>query len=217
MMDFQNISSIKSLVEKYELDHYVVPDLNLENADTIFILESPHMNEVKKGYPAAGSSGVNMSRQLLEEESIKQTSLGKLIFTKKITNYGIMNISNIPLQGKVYKSGDINEIMENLFWIRNRITTDRNAITAEFKDNPELKKYLIKLLLKSFEDRFSTFENKKIVLCGNFSKAFYCQISNIPKNNLIFGGKHPAIWYSGGHYGSRLDNDKFPFSKYNCN
>ena len=195
MMDFQNISSIKSLVEKYELDHYVVPDLNLDNADTIFVLESPHINEVKKRYPAAGSSGVNMSNFLFEEADIQQIPLGKLICSKRVTQYGIMNISNIPLQEKVYKSSDINDVMKNLFWIRDRITKDKNAITAEFEDSREIKNHLIMLLLKSFTKRLNalSLQDKDIVLCGNFAQAFYGGIEDKPSNH-IRNLKHPNVW-----------------------
>lgn len=63
---------------------------------TLFILESPHKEEIEFEYPAAGQTGKNMSRVILNNDKI---AFGKLLFDKDalVSEYGIFNSCQFPL------------------------------------------------------------------------------------------------------------------------
>jgi len=62
----------------------------------LFILESPHIDETKLGYPAAGRTGKNMSRNIIGNDNI---SFGKILYEKNenASAYGIFNSCQFPL------------------------------------------------------------------------------------------------------------------------
>ncbi len=140
-----------------ELDDYFVDDLIDEDSKIIFVLESPHTDEVKNGYPVAGKSGKDISKVLFGLSE----PFGKLLYEKKITNIGIVNVSNYPLQKSAYKNQDLKTI-EFFEQIRQNPKTrkyDKNSI------NPTINKIMI-----DFKNRITTCRDKKVVLCGNFAQ-----------------------------------------------
>ncbi len=58
-----------------KLKNYFVNDLLHVENNVIFVLESPHIQEVKNGYPVAGKSGNDMSKVLFGLDE----AFGKLI------------------------------------------------------------------------------------------------------------------------------------------
>ncbi len=140
-----------------ELDDYFVDDLIDEDSKIIFVLESPHTDEVKNGYPVAGKSGKDISKVLFSLEE----PFGKLLYEKKITDIGILNVSNYPLQKSAYKNQDIKEL----------------EFFELIRQNPKLRKYdknginiITTKIMEDFKNRLSTCRDKKIVLCGNFAQ-----------------------------------------------
>ena len=99
---------MNDFIQKYNFDDYFVNDLIDSTTEIIFVLESPHVYEVKNGYPVAGKSGKDMSKILFEDAELKKESFGKLISEKKVQKFGIINISNIPLQELAYDVNDKN-------------------------------------------------------------------------------------------------------------
>lgn len=67
-----------------------------EDIKTLFILESPHTEEIELLYPAAGKAGKNMSRNILGNSEIP---FGKLLKERdwRIKNYGVFNTCHFPL------------------------------------------------------------------------------------------------------------------------
>ena len=157
---------MKDFIEKYSFKEYFVNDLLYNDTEIIFVLESPHVYEVKNGYPVAGKSGKDMSKVLVNDENLKKESFGKLIYEQKIKNLGIINISNIPLQELAYSTEDINF---------QKLTTQ--LIFKDFvlfRQNPSMRKKecrvnkLIGIFQEDFVKRLSLYKDKKIVLCGGF-------------------------------------------------
>ena len=157
---------MKDFIQRYGFEDYYVGDLVDEETEIIFVLESPHVYEVKNGYPVAGKSGKDMSKVLIEDETLKKLSFGQLIFEKKIQKFGIVNISNIPLQELAY---DLNN--------KNFLALPTQLIFKDFvlfRQNPRLRKKearvnnLIKTYQEDFRKRLETHKDKKIVLCGAF-------------------------------------------------
>ena len=169
---------MNEFIQKYHFEDYFVNDLLNEDTEIIFILESPHVYEVKNGYPVAGKSGKDMSKVLFCDEALKKESFGKLIFEKKVQKFGIINISNIPLQELAYDLSDDN------FSSLHPKSTSSHSLTAHvelifkdfalFRQNPTLRKKdcrvntLIKMYQEDFISRLSPYKDKKIVLCGAF-------------------------------------------------
>jgi len=149
---------MKNLIKQHNFSEYFVDDLLDFNTKIIFVLESPHTQEVKNGYPVAGKSGKDMSKTLFEDENLKTISFGKLIYEKQISGFGILNVSNIPLQKSAYKNQD-DEIFRDFELIR---------------QNPKLRKKecllnnTIRTIQSDFKNRLELHKDKKIVLCGAF-------------------------------------------------
>jgi len=157
---------MNDFIEKYKFSDYFVNDLLYDDTKTIFVLESPHIYEVKNGYPVAGKSGKDMSKSLIEDENLKTESFGKLIYEQKIKNFGIVNISNIPLQELAYSTED-----ENFQQLTTQLIFKDFVL---FRQNPSLRKRdcrvntLIRIFQEDFRKRLSPHKDKKIVLCGGF-------------------------------------------------
>lgn len=94
------------------IDDYCVPDLEGANTKWTFVLESPHNDEIRLGYPAAGDSGKIMSEVLL---GTKQP-IGQLLHVKNpiAAGYSVMNASCIPLQNICYQESDLHQKMEEI-------------------------------------------------------------------------------------------------------
>ena len=157
---------MNDLIERYGFEDYFVNDLIDSKTEIIFVLESPHVYEVKNGYPVAGKSGKDMSKILFENEDLKKESFGKLIYEKKVQKFGIVNISNIPLQELAY---DVND--KNFSSLPTQLIFKDFAL---FRQNPSLRKKdcrvnkLIKIYQEDFRKRLEVHKDKKIVLCGAF-------------------------------------------------
>ena len=82
------------------LKDYFVNDLVYDEVRVVFVLESPHTQEVKNGYPVAGKSGNDMSKVLFGLDE----AFGKLIYEQIIKNIAIVNVCNYPLQKSAYSS-----------------------------------------------------------------------------------------------------------------
>jgi len=153
-----------------KLKDYFVDDLLFDNTDVIFVLESPHTQEVKNGYPVAGKSGNDMSKVLFGLDE----SFGKLIYEQKIKHIGILNVSNYPLQHSAYKE--------------------------EFRQNPKQRRYdksginpsVIKMM-EDFKKRLEVHKDKKVVLCGNFAQSAFESVFNTDEFKTIFKVPHPSF------------------------
>ncbi|WLR52581.1 hypothetical protein LC040_06725 [Bacillus tianshenii] len=167
-MDFRNIMNSLS-------KEYLVPDANVEQASLIFILESPHVQEVKNGVPVAGASGATMTKHLVGAE--QKTPLGLLVKkyvehneAEEVENIGLMNICQLPMQRAAYQKNDI-EQLNDFFDIVEGIRTSNHK--KEFKD--ETWNDMQKVILNHFLKRLKELENKSYTLvpCGRFAQKFF--------------------------------------------
>lgn len=90
-----------------KIEDYRVPDLQGANTKWTFVLESPHDDEIRHGYPAAGDSGRIMSEVLLGATE----PFGRLLQENDplVADYSVMNASFIPLQGTCYHEPNLRE------------------------------------------------------------------------------------------------------------
>lgn len=164
-----------------KLKNYFVDDLLDMNNKIIFVLESPHTEEVKNGYPVAGKSGKDIAKILFSIEE----AFGKLVFEKKITNIGIINVCNYPLQMSAYKELDKIENKMNFF--------------EKIRQNPKPRKttnpvnQIIQEMMNDFKSRLSLQKEKKIVLCGNFAQDAFDSVINKNYFKEVLKVPHPSF------------------------
>ena len=162
------------------LKDYFVDDLVYDDVRVVFVLESPHTQEIKNGYPVAGKSGNDMSKVLFGLDE----AFGKLIFEQKIKKIAIINVCNYPLQKSAYKNPDMSELEQ----------------FEKIRQNPKLRKYdnnginaVLKPMMEDFSKRLSNYKDKKIVLCGNFAGAAFDSILNEAEFKEILRVPHPSF------------------------
>ncbi len=178
---------MNKIIEKYNLIDYAVSDMLNSDTKIIFVLESPHTQEVKNGYPVAGKSGKDMSKVLLKDVEFKQHSFGKLIYENKLPTFGIINVSNIPLQQSAYDQDSCN-IPQTLF-----------REFELFRQNPSPRKKkcdlntTIVILAKDFKKRLKPHKDKKIVLCGRFAQKIFNDLFSHSEFKDIIEIPHPSF------------------------
>ncbi|RIV17748.1 hypothetical protein D2Q93_14960 [Alicyclobacillaceae bacterium I2511] len=179
-------------------EQYTVPDIITENSTCIFILESPHIQELQYGAPVAGASGATMSKHLFGPE-YGRFPLGRLVKKNveenknrpRLNRIGLLNVCNVPLQGNAYKAAwvpqELGEWLRDLASLRTNNQRDNygsprlNAIQAVLLDNLRAK-------LVPLQSR-----NLSLVPCGRFAQKFFrlAQVSS-PKWQVIQGVPHPS-------------------------
>lgn len=163
-----------------ELEKYVVNDIVDEDTKVIFVLESPHTQEVKNGYPVAGKSGVDMSLVLFNISE----PFGKLVYEKKLQNMGLLNISNLPLQKSAYQNPEA-KVLEFFETIRQNPKPRKHA-----KGGINL---VIDKMLKNFQNRLEKHKDKKIVLCGRFAQNAFDVVFNDSDFEAVLRVPHPSF------------------------
>lgn len=182
---------MQEFLRRYGFEEYYVNDLIYDDTKVLFVLESPHVYEVRNGYPVAGKSGKDMSKVLIEDENLKKLSFGQLIYEQKIKNFGIINISNIPLQELAYSQEDKSFSSLPLQLIFKDF--------ALFRQNPSLRKKearvnkLIKIFQDDFKTRVSSHKDKKIVLCGGFVHKIFNDLFSHDEFKATLEVPHPSF------------------------
>jgi len=171
-MDFEEITKIFENLQK----NYEVNDLLDNKVKIIFLLESPHKDEIAKKYPLAGKSGKYMSKKLVNNAS---KPFGELVKNKKANRdlnlFAIMNVSTIPLQETAYNQEVRrinNEFLRNLKLIRKNPTKRSMPNIAYNIDTINL---IIEYLKENLKQRVEEYKNKKnlFILCGKIAKEFF--------------------------------------------
>lgn len=164
-----------------KLKNYFVDDLLHVENKVIFVLESPHTQEVKNGYPVAGKSGVDMSKVLFD----KDEAFGKLVYEKKVTNIGIVNVCNYPMQMAAY------DIPSS--------TCSEMEFFEKIRQNPQQRKKenpinsVIQKMMQDFKKRISVHKDKKIVLCGNFASSTFDSVLKENDFKEVLRVPHPSF------------------------
>ncbi|MEZ8545840.1 hypothetical protein AB6C74_23550 [Vibrio splendidus] len=161
------------------LKKFQIEDLSHLNSDVIFILESPHIQELKVGYPAAGETGVNMSKVLFNCEQ----PLGELIKNRAILpiQLSILNCSRIPLQSTCYVGEQLPPRLVDFFRIQSiydpAVQRQKNQIKKILRSKIGLS------ALDSFESRLyaniQISKKAKIVVCGVIAQCFFEEVTKL--------------------------------------
>ncbi len=166
------LEAIKEISKKHEVKSFI-PD----QANFIFILESPHTAELKHNIPVAGRSGTTMSRHLLGED-FKQP-LGILLkenaqagfINEKLNKIGLLNVSQIPMQRKAYTDEETIKHHDSFISKLETIRTSNQTTTYSSHDLNEVQAALV----FNFKNRLNELSNRECTLipCGRFSQKFF--------------------------------------------
>ena len=170
-----------------EIKDYFVDDLVYDETEVLFVLESPHNEEVKRAYPVAGKSGKDMSKVLFAESE----PLGKLISDRKVKTLGIINICNYPMQMSAYDANSCDDM----------------EFFEKIRQNPKLRKKqlpinkVISKIMNDFKSRLSSHKDKKIILCGKFAEASFDSVFNELSFKEVIRVPHPSFnqWLRGSN------------------
>jgi hypothetical protein len=156
---------------------YAVADVIHPATKMVFVLESPHAQELKHSTPAAGASGATMSKHLLGE-AFRRQPLGILLKEKPrvypnpltLESLGILNVSPIPLQSSAYPDAGVQKTFGKWFEILNYIRTNNGR--KWYQD--ERLNQIQSVLIQSFRLRLQSLQDRSIILvpCGKFAQKF---------------------------------------------
>ena len=146
--------------------HKIIENIISESSYIAFILESPHIDEICKGYPLAGKAGKEMSKYLLDSK----IPFGEEVKKGKLANkVSVINVSKKPLSSKAYCcNSDVPRDIENYEKLKELIDNNANFNTTHY--NQELND-LKSEIYDSFIKEIIKVPNKSfIVPCGKFAR-----------------------------------------------
>ncbi len=181
----------KVLAEHYEVQGVVTPKTKL-----IFILESPHVAEVKNGVPVAGPSGSTMSKKLFGKEYTKPLGLllkkhmEERIERPTLDAVGLLNVCNVPMQKKPYNPLDTHAAQGLLDSFETIRTSNQKS---RFKD--EKLNDVQQFILTKFQKRLEELTDREVTLvpCGKFAQKFF-KLANVKSNKwtIVEDVPHPS-------------------------
>lgn len=201
------------------MNNCCVNDLLNKNARIVFILESPHTEEVRGGKPLLGGSGSVFSRALLPD---KDNPAGD-----QITEKGILFTIINTFQGALQLCPSLSKI-NNL--IRQLNFNDLGAANYKIELVKILKSTMPSSLLESYKKRAGSAicespKVTKVVVCGLIAQAFFEFAFDIQQirfgkveERIILGKKieilyveHPSLKNKNTHWTPVVENQKLIF------
>lgn len=188
-----------NLVEQYkELKlQYQVPHLINDNKRVLFVLESPHVDELIHKSPVSGSSGKSMTKTLFPYQN---QALGIKLKSEPEHIIGIMNICSVPMQEAAYNDKKVIELYNsnnesvgaNSFFnvlenIREKPKTNYNNIETNELQNA---------ILDDFREEMRKLENQPLLIipCGKTASEFFSMAGVTSTNWTILSGiPHPSF------------------------
>ncbi|HET7629628.1 MAG TPA: hypothetical protein VFK44_14745 [Bacillales bacterium] len=184
------------IFEQLEQQFYVKSWVS-ERSKLIFILESPHVQELKYGAPVSGSSGSTMSKHLFGSEFGKP--LGRLIAKNteealhrpSLDVIGLMNVCGIPMQRKAYGQPEVIRKHGAFFDVLEAV---RKSNQQDVYRNGSWN-VMQEVILERFRARLNGIKGKTCTLvpCGRFAQKFY-RLAGVsdPSWTVIHGVPHPS-------------------------
>ncbi|AGB41622.1 hypothetical protein Halha_1685 [Halobacteroides halobius DSM 5150] len=181
---------------------YTVEDIYDEETKLLFILESPHTQEIKYGYPVAGNSGLEMTKFIYEPKH--QKPLGKLVANKEeykanynnLEKFGLLNVSPAPMQEQALKKKDLTKSEFDVLEILEKLRVNYKA-----KRHQKQEWNLVKeIVLNNFKQRLVTAlkdhpQINYLVPCGRFATSYLDLIDDpvVDSKEVIADIPHPSF------------------------
>lgn len=180
---------------------YKVKNIIDEKRKVIFVLESPHIDELLHEVPVAGSSGKAMNKVLFGRQEAMGIQLKKEKETKKdfsLGNIGVMNVCSIPMQRSAYsnvnvinKYGEDTRDFESFFDVIEKIRTNTKSIYKS-----ESKNILQHLIINDFIIELEKMRQKNafFIPCGKTAETFF-KIANVQSDTwtVLNNVPHPSF------------------------
>jgi len=157
---------------------FCVPDIIPPEARIVFLLESPHIQELKFGAPVSGLSGGTMTKHLFGDDYAKYP-LGRLVkqnadhavHRPRLDAVGLMNVCNIPMQGSAYGNSRLRRQCSTLISLLEQIRSNNQR-----DEYPQVPLNLSQdLILADFRRRLVALQVRQLTLvpCGRFAQKFF--------------------------------------------
>ncbi|WNB90260.1 uracil-DNA glycosylase family protein [Bacillus sp. NEB1478] len=166
--------------------NFQVNDIRTKYSKVLFVLESPHKEELKYGVPLAGLSGRSMAKVLFKAEHIEP--MGKYLDKEKETVYAIVNVCPFPLQKSAYPEEFVHRFTDEL----NLAESVRTSSAKIFRD--KYKAEFHAMVLQDFKLRLlkDITDDTVIVPCGKFAEKYVDKLQLNERYKIISGVPHPS-------------------------
>ncbi|PWK05184.1 uracil-DNA glycosylase family protein [Tumebacillus permanentifrigoris] len=188
---------LRSIFNDLARQNYFVPDLLTEESRFLFLLESPHIEELKHGAPVSGQSGSTMSRHLYGDK-FAQYPLGRMLKRNRdaqlnrpaLNKVGLLNVCNIPLQARAYRL-EARTQYRDFFPVLESVRTQNHIIAY-----PDQAANLIQeIIADSLRRKLLNWQGRQVVLvpCGRFAQKFL-RLADVhsPQWQIIANVPHPS-------------------------
>jgi hypothetical protein len=169
---------------------YRVADLVPEPCTFLFLLESPHVQELKHGAPVSGSSGISMTKHLFGGRFGKEP-LGIVVKNQRVDRVGLMNVCQIPMQAAAYGDEELRTKNAEFLAILERVRAANNKMSYANSHWNEVQE----ILVENLRNRLGllTERNLHVVPCGKFAQKFF-RLADVqsPKWRVLEGVPHPS-------------------------
>ncbi|MCY0875764.1 MAG: hypothetical protein OWT28_05800 [Firmicutes bacterium] len=187
---------------------YRVPDYVGHTTTILFLLESPHRQELRFGAPVCGPSGLSMSHHLLGRRE-GTAPLGQLVLQSAnafddiprkrhrsqsqdaIAKVGLMNVCEIPMQASAYPEAVARRYAVFLTVLEKLRTTRKKAPYTD----PAWQTVHSQLVTR-LQERLLLLYDKSLVIvpCGHVAQAYLSHTAiACPNWTVIEGVPHPSF------------------------
>ncbi|MGM0472147.1 MAG: hypothetical protein ACQEQI_07705 [Bacillota bacterium] len=191
---------LDKLAQDY-LDQYAISDVINPESIFLFILESPHTQEMKYGYPVAGSSGREMTKFIYQSSNPK--AFGKLVGQPKhdqegLTKFSLLNVSPAPMQESGLQNYDLSTGDRRIVSILEKLRVNYDSQQHRNQAWNQLKE----IILADFKERLvSTLQEldklEYLIPCGKLAASYLDLIEDeielIDNLEIIEGIPHPSF------------------------
>jgi len=186
----------EKVFDQLEQDFYVKSWIS-QQARLIFILESPHVQELKYGAPVSGSSGATMSKNIFGESYGKP--LGRMVMKNSkeqlgrssLSVIGLMNICGVPMQRKAYGGHKVVQEQSEFFDVLEAVRSNNQNDVYRSQDWNLMQD----VILRRFQERLARYIDIPctMVPCGRFAQKFF-RLANMKSDlwQVIDGVPHPS-------------------------
>jgi len=168
-----------------------------QDVEILFLVESPHSDELDRRHPLAGIAGSD-ALAVLESRPRNSTSLGALVKQRTLSGDGrlaIMNISTVPLQEEAFKASQRVPTSPTIDWaplVELRAHAQDLALPWS-KQAQDAHKVLLDDVQRRI-DAVQLGPSSLVAVCGNFAAMFGIAWRLPPQNILRL--PHPSF----GHW-----------------
>ena len=160
------------------LKKYRVVDVINKNMDYLFILESPHVAEIKHGYPVAGNSGVEMTKFIYDEDA--EDAFGQLVNNKDdykdkyhgLDKFSIMNVVSAPMQTSALKDYNLSLGEEKIVAILEKLRVNYAASRHRNSDWNQVKEVLIDNFAHRLDNILTQYRPDYLIPCGKLAQTY---------------------------------------------